>query len=218
MDVTGKYRPNESEVDDLGPAFRKLWDSDFKHSPHNPNKPLALMTLINTIHVTDPGLSDVLDFKTGFFSDAQRVDIKKCAWAYNKQRDIVRRMDCYRGEVAAAHPPFAAGSLAACIETEAPLGRDVAPLEYTEHDDAVLEDWLRQHVETTWHSLGTCKMAPLEEGGVVDASLGVYGVEGLNIADMSIPPLNVAANTNNTAIAIGENAADIFIRELGLGN
>lgn len=66
--------------------------------------------------------------------------------------------------------------------------------------------------------LGTCKMAPREEGGVVDESLGVYGVEGLKIAGMSIPPLNVAANTNNAAIVIGKKAADIFIRELRLGN
>lgn len=171
-----------------------------------------------SIHITGSGLQDILDFKTGFFADAQGIDIKKCVWTYKKQREIIRRMDVYRGEVAAAHPPFATGSPAACIKTEAPLGRDVAPLEYTEDDDAVLEDWLRQNVASTWHSLGTCKMAPREEGGVVDASLGVYGVESLKIADMSIPPLNVAANTNNTAIAIGEKAADIFIRELGLGN
>ncbi|KAI4859303.1 hypothetical protein F4820DRAFT_454008 [Hypoxylon rubiginosum] len=45
-------------------------------------------------------------------------------------------------------------------------------------------------------------MAPREEGGVVDESLGVYGVEGLKIAGMSIPPLNVAANTNNAAIRL----------------
>ncbi|KAI0181677.1 alcohol oxidase-like protein [Hypoxylon sp. FL1284] len=243
MDVTGKYRPNESEVDALGPVFRQAWDHDFRS---NLNKPLTLMSLISTfpgdpssiapgqylavsafsvypysrgsIHITGPGLGDALDFKTGFFSDARGVDIKKCVWAYKKQREILRRMDVYRGELAPGHPPFAAGSPAACIETEGPLGREVAPLEYTAADDAVLEDWLRQNIASTWHSLGTCKMAPRDDGGVVDADLGVYGVEGLKIADLSIPPLNVGANTNNTAIAIGEKAADIFIRELGLGN
>ena len=34
----------------------------------------------------------------------------------------------------------------------------------------------------------------------------------------SIAPENVAANTMNTALLIGEKAADIFIKELGLGN
>lgn len=33
---------------------------------------------------------------------------------------------------------------------------------------------------------------------------------------MSIAPENVAANTNNTALMIGEKAADIIMEELGL--
>lgn len=91
---------------------------------------------------------------------------------------------------------------------------------YSAEDDAVLERWIRENISTTWHSLGTCKMLPRDGDGargVVGASLSVYGVSGLKIADMSIVPGNVAANTNNTALAIGEKAADIFIRELGLG-
>ena len=59
-------------------------------------------------------------------------------------------------------------------------------------------------------------MGARSEDAVVDATLSVYGVEGLKVADMSIPPLNVAANTMNTAVAIGEKAADIFIKELRL--
>ena len=41
-------------------------------------------------------------------------------------------------------------------------------------------------------------------------------MEGLKLADLSIPPENVGANTGNTAFLIGEKAADIFIKELGL--
>ena len=59
-------------------------------------------------------------------------------------------------------------------------------------------------------------MLPREKKGVVDASLSVYGVKGLKLADLSIVPRNGAANTNNTALAVGEKAADIFIKELGL--
>ena len=59
-------------------------------------------------------------------------------------------------------------------------------------------------------------MAPKEEGGVVDPLLNVYGTEGLKVADLSIVPGNVAANTNNTALMVGEKAADIVVRELGL--
>lgn len=63
---------------------------------------------------------------------------------------------------------------------------------------------------------GTCKMAPLSEGGVVNPNLGVHGVGALKIADLSVVPVNVAANTANLAFAIGEKAADIFARELNM--
>jgi len=168
------------------------------------------------LHITGPSLTDPLDFATGFLSDPDDVDIKKLMWAYKKQREIVRRMDTYRGEFAAGHPPFAADSAVAAARTDAPL-REVVDLVYSAEDDAVLERWVRKNVSTTWHSLGTCKMAPRADGGVVDARLGVYGVAGLKVADLSIPPGNVAANTNNTALAIGEKAADLFIEELGYG-
>ena len=59
-------------------------------------------------------------------------------------------------------------------------------------------------------------MAPLHQMGVVNTNLNVHGVENLKVVDLSIPPLDVAANTNNTAMAIGEKAADIIIGELGL--
>lgn len=123
----------------------------------------------------------------------------------------------YRGEKAECHPPFAAESKAASVKlTDGPLPADVPDIEYSPEDEIVLAKWLRENVSTTWHSLGTCKMLPREQNGVVDANLGVYGVQGLKIADLSIAPRNVAANTNNTALAIGEKAAETFIRELGL--
>lgn len=154
-----------------------------------------------------------MDFQTGFFLDP--VDITKHVWAYKKQREIVRRMATYRGELAVGHPPFPVGSDAACITIDKPP-TNVQNLTYTAEDDAIIRQWLIQNVGSTWHSLGTCKMAPFEQGGVVNTNLSVYGVEGLKIADLSIPPGNVAANTADTAFAIGEKAADIFIKELGL--
>ncbi|KAI1449099.1 alcohol oxidase-like protein [Annulohypoxylon stygium] len=241
MNITCKLRPSESDVTTLGPKFQQAWNRDFRN---NLNKPLILMSFINafpsdsrklplgqymatstfsvypysrgSIHVTGPKLTDPLDFKTGFFSDTHDVDIKKCMWAYKAQREIVRRMDVYRGEAAPAHPPFSASSKAACVELDGPLGRDIPDIEYTSEDDAILEQWIRENVASTWHSLGTCKMAPRDQMGVVDETLSVYGVEGLKVVDLSIAPLNVAANTNNTAMAIGEKAADIFIKELDL--
>jgi alcohol oxidase len=129
---------------------------------------------------------------------------------------MARHMACYRGEVSSCHPPFASGSNAACIGLTEPLPNDKANIIYSLEDDIVLDKWIRENVGTTWHSLGTCKMLPRERLGVVDAELGVHGVEALKIADLSIVPGNVAGNTNNTALTIGEKAADLFIKELGL--
>ncbi|THV89196.1 alcohol oxidase [Aureobasidium pullulans] len=90
-------------------------------------------------------------------------------------------------------------------------------IEYSAEDDKAIEKHVRDNVNTTWHSLGTCRMAPRDKGGVVDADLNVYGVTGLKLCDLSICPGNVGANTNNTALLVGEKAADIFARDLGLG-
>lgn len=73
-------------------------------------------------------------------------------------------------------------------------------LKYTKEDIAHVEEWVKRHVETTWHSLGTCSMAPKEgnsivKHGVLDERLNVHGVKGLKVADLSICPDNVGCNT-----------------------
>jgi alcohol oxidase len=169
-----------------------------------------------SIHISGPEIEDKPNFTTGFFSDPQDVDILKHLWAYKKQREIFRRMRNYRGEVDILHPKFAANSNAAPLKIDHELSGSVTDIEYTTEDDEAIKQWAREQVGTTWHSMGTCRMGASEDDAVVDPSLSVYGVEGLKVADMSIPPLNVAANTMNTAVAIGEKAAAIIIQELGL--
>lgn len=170
------------------------------------------------IHITGPDPNDPADFYTGFFSDKNSVDLKKHRWTYKKQREILRRMGIFRGEYKSFHPAFPDASKAA-IADEKLDGQlsDIKDIEYSAEDDAIIDKFSRENVGSTWHSLGTCKMAPREKNGVVDPDLNVYGVEGLKLADLSIAPKNVAANTANTALVIGEKAADIIIKELGLG-
>jgi alcohol oxidase len=105
-------------------------------------------------------------------------------------------MDLFDGEIAAGHPQFPNGSKAATIETKA---SDIQDISYTPEDDKEIEKWLREHIASCWHSMGTCKMAALEDGGVVDPRLNVYGVNGLKVADLSIAPGNVGANPCSTA-------------------
>jgi alcohol oxidase len=168
-----------------------------------------------SIHISGPKIDDKLNFTTGFFSDADDIDILKHLWAYKKQREIFRRMKTYRGEVEILHPKFAPNSSAALVRLDDSPSGNISNIQYTAEDDESIKQWAREQVGTTWHSMGTCRMGS-KGSAVVDSNLSVYGVKGLKIADMSIPPLNVAANTMNTAIAIGEKAADIFIKELGI--
>lgn len=168
------------------------------------------------VHITGPELTSKVDFNAGFLDDEDGIDIKKCRWAYKTQREIARRRSVYRGEVVNGHPTFPAGSKAVAMERTEPLGANVQNIEYTPEDDAAIDNWLRENVTTTWHSLGTCKMAPLDRMGVVDENLNVHGVVGLKVADLSIVPRNIAAHPNNTAMTIGEKAADILIADLGL--
>ena len=128
----------------------------------------------------------------------------------------MRRTKMYAGELDLGHPKFPAGSGAALATARPAEGEEVRDLVYSAEDDKAIEKHLRENVATTWHSLGTAKMAPREEGGVVSERLDVWGVKGLKVADMSIAPGNVGGNTNNTALMIGEKAAGLLGEELGI--
>lgn len=163
-----------------------------------------------------PELINSLDFDTGFFTDERDIDLRTHRWVYKKQREVARRMAVFRGEVSTGHPPFPAGSNAACVALDGPLP-DARDIKYSAEDDDIIDQWLRQNIGSPWPSLGTCKMAPRDHNSVVDGNLSVYEVEGLKIADLSIVSRNVGANTHHTALVIGEKAASIFIRELDRG-
>jgi choline dehydrogenase len=61
--------------------------------------------------------------------------------------------------------------------------------------DAELEAVIRERVTTVFHPTSTCRMAPLEDGGVVDGKLLVYGTSNLRICDASIFPSIVSGHT-----------------------
>ena len=46
-----------------------------------------------------------------------------------------------------------------------------------------------------YHPTSTCRMAPIDQGGVVDSKLKVYGVDGLRVCDASIFPSIVSGHT-----------------------
>ncbi|MEM6669371.1 MAG: GMC family oxidoreductase N-terminal domain-containing protein [Pseudomonadota bacterium] len=74
-------------------------------------------------------------------------------------------------------------------------------------DDEIVSDF-RARSASVYHPCGTCRMAPQEDGGVVDPQLRVYGVEGLRVVDASIFPNITSANTNAPAMMVAYKAAD----------
>jgi choline dehydrogenase len=78
-------------------------------------------------------------------------------------------------------------------------------------DEPGLRDFIARGTGTYYHPVGTCRMGQ-DHMAVVDPRLRVHGVEGLRVADASIMPSIVTANTNPASIMIGEKAADL-VRE-----
>lgn len=75
--------------------------------------------------------------------------------------------------------------------------------------DAEIELFIREHADTVYHPVGSCRMGngPLD---VVDAQLRVRGIAGLRVVDASIMPRVVGGNTNAPVIMIAEKAADMI--------
>ncbi|EJD00296.1 alcohol oxidase [Fomitiporia mediterranea MF3/22] len=180
-------------------------------------------------------------FDSGFMNN--KADFAPIRWSYKKTREVARRMDAFRGELTSHHPHFHPASPAAARDIDIKTAKQLLPdgltvgihmgtwhrpsepydaskvhedIKYTEEDDKAIDDWVADHVETTWHSLGTCAMKPREQGGVVDKRLNVYGTQNLKCVDLSICPDNLGTNTYSSALLVGEKGADLIAEDLGL--
>jgi choline dehydrogenase-like flavoprotein len=94
------------------------------------------------------------------------------------------------------------------------LRERVAPTDADLASDAALDAWLMSNIGTSHHISGTCKMGPgTDPLAVVDQHGRVHGIENLRVADASIMPDCIRANTNATTIMIGERMADFLNAE-----
>jgi choline dehydrogenase len=89
--------------------------------------------------------------------------------------------------------------------------REVVPGEAVQ-DEASLRAYIARTVSTWFHPVGSCKMG-IGEDAVVDPQLRVRGLEGIRIADASIMPDIVSANTNSASMMIGWKAGGIILGE-----
>ncbi len=135
-----------------------------------------------TLQSADPHAQPRLDFN--YYREAEDL---------RRMREAIRL--CVR---LAERPPFSDLLLERVMPTDAELA-----------SDRLLDDWLRRTSDTSHHISGTCKMGPDSDPmAVVDQYLNVKGVAGLRVADASIMPDCIRANTNVTTLAIGEKIAD----------
>lgn len=215
LDCVGKLRPSKTDVASFSPALRRAWEKDFE--PRS-ERPLMLISTLaayvgdhstidegqyfscgaytpypysrGSVHIKSRSVFDSAEFHCGFLSNP--LDLEKLVWGYKLQREIVRRMSHYRGPLQVGHPTFPPGSKAGydTVDKASATRGSPVPITYSKQDDEAIESFIRERVQTTWHSLGTCAMKPREESGVVDGNLDVYGVSKLKIVGMYISLLS----------------------------
>lgn len=78
-------------------------------------------------------------------------------------------------------------------------------------DDAnLVESYIREIAATDFHYQGHCRLAPLDQGGVVDSQGRVYGTKNLYVADDSIVPAAIDGSPMTSAYLIAWNVARLL--------
>ncbi|WRT70595.1 uncharacterized protein IL334_007593 [Kwoniella shivajii] len=243
-----KIRPNAEEIDKMGSTFKDYWK---RVGADKPDKALYSNVIFpyfysykprpkegkymciggfhnypasrGSIHITssDPFLSPRVN--AGLLNHP--ADMPVHIWHYKIQREVVRRLPFYRGELAGCHPNFdetsnarlrSPGEFSDPAEVIA-QAKSVSRIEYSAEDDQKIDEWVRDSVATAYHTMSTCPMRKREDEGVVDARLDVYGVKGLKVADLSICPSNVGSNTTSVVLLIAEKAVNLIVEEMNGG-
>jgi choline dehydrogenase-like flavoprotein len=91
----------------------------------------------------------------------------------------------------------------------AALGAKEMPVSASAVSDTDIAAFIRNHADTVYHPVGSCRMGP-GPMDVVDAQLRVHGVQGLRVVDASVMPRIVSGNTNAPTVMIAERAVDLL--------
>lgn len=88
-------------------------------------------------------------------------------------------------------------------------GGEESPGPAVQTDDE-LKQWIRQNVETVYHTAGSCKMGN-DAMAVVDDQLKVHGLERLRVVDSSIMPTITGSNIHAPTVMIAERGAEMIL-------
>jgi choline dehydrogenase len=136
-----------------------------------------------TVRLSGPDPHDSLLIDPAYF--AQEDDLRRMVVGLRRAREIAN---------ADALMPWRGEALQPAIDTS---------------DDDNCRAYIRATAGPYFHPVGTCRIG--SDGlAVVDPQLRVRGVERLRIADASVMPTIVSANTNATVLAIAERAAALI--------
>ncbi|KAJ7026108.1 hypothetical protein C8F04DRAFT_1238761 [Mycena alexandri] len=153
--------------------FWTTWrpEAVFTFQPRTPLRPPTL-SLGSSRSTT---LDIVCDFSYYVYNPA---DVAALRWAYEKGRELNRRLPSFRGVFFPGHPSA------------------TPKIVISAENDEAIDAFLRQVVVTTWHSVRTWAMKPFDIGGVVDSN----GVKKLKVVDLFIAPSNVNSNTYSAGL------------------
>jgi choline dehydrogenase len=137
-----------------------------------------------TLESADPRVSPRIDL--GYLSD---------------ERDYALLAEAVRNCWELAHSPKILD------QGERVVGLDASTVE----SDEALRGYVEASVDSTYNAVGTARMGPADDPrAVVDQHCAVHGVENLYVADASVMPSMVCANTHLTVVMIGERVASML--------
>jgi choline dehydrogenase len=136
-----------------------------------------------TLRSADPVAAPMI--RAGYFADVRDMDAMLEAVRLARAFGESRAYDGLRGEMLL------------------PAAGDLSPDE--------LRAFVRRTADTIFHPAGTCRMGN-DARSVVDSQLRVRGVERLWVADASIMPEPVNAQTHAACLMIGARASELMLR------
>ncbi|KAM5371928.1 hypothetical protein ACJA88_009341 [Fusarium oxysporum] len=102
--------------------------------------------------------------------------------------------------------------------TVGPNHREAAPgvINIDSDDDEAIFDYIKATTVPNLHASGTNRMLPLEDGGVVDSRIHVYGVQGFRNIDSNIMPTGPDVNIAGPVYMVGEHGATMIKKDWGI--